>query len=127
MYYEHDSKPNKRDEMKELEKLKKHCIETNQSLNLCTSDKLLSLLSEVESQYNSLEQQNKEIIKKYSELSDKYNNVSDLVVELRQQNIALQARIKELEANEDKLKREWYTIGSNDNYNALKNSGKLRQ
>lgn len=34
---------------------------------------------------------------KYSELSDKYNIASDLIVELRQQNTALQARIKELE------------------------------
>lgn len=60
-------------------------------------------------------------------VQDTVDTLFEYVRQLQKENEELQARIKELEANEDKLKREWYTIGSDDNYKALLKSGKLKQ
>lgn len=63
---------------------------SNKAIGMGELEKFFSFVNELMSNKNSLEQQNKELIEKYSQLSDKYNNTSDLVVELRQQNTALQ-------------------------------------
>lgn len=50
------------------------------------------------------------------------------LLDLKQQEISvLESKVVELEANEEKLKREWYVMGSNDNFKALLDSGAIQQ